>query len=328
MNTEQIPVSIITGFLGAGKTTLINSIIEKEPDKKFAVIENEFSEMPIDGELISGLSGNRVFELANGCICCTLGTELQETLQQLLNMNLDFNHLLIETTGIAEPDSIIQNIIANDEIKQNFIIQTVCCVVDAVNFETHIKEKENVKQLVVADTVILTKTEKLSDKDIKNIKTQIKQYNPLCDLIHADYGDYGDFDLIGGAFFNEDNFKGLFSEIELHQEHKHEHAHGNHYEMATIGIQINGKFDMKKFSFWMDYFLYINQNSIYRVKGILSFEGLSRKMVFQAVKSAYVIEEGNFWQNNEERISKLIFIGKNLDKQAINEGLKELIIEN
>ncbi len=324
MNTEQIPVSIITGFLGAGKTTLINKIIEKEPDKKFAVIENEFSDMPIDGELISGLTDNRVFELANGCICCTLGTELQETLQQLLNMNLDFNHLLIETTGIAEPDSIIQNIIANDDIKQSFIIQTVCCVVDAVHFETHIKEKENVKQLVVADTVILTKTENLSVGDLEKIKNQIKAYNPLCDIVEAIYGDYGDFDLTGGAFFNEDNFKGLFTEIAL----KHSHEHEHHHEMATIGIQINGNFDMKKFSFWMDYFLYINQNSIYRVKGILSFEGLSRKMIFQAVKCAYVIEEGNFWQSDEERISKLIFIGKNLDKQAINDGLKELIVMN
>ncbi len=322
MNRGQIPVSIITGFLGTGKTTLINKIIEKERDKKFAVIENEFSDMPIDGELISGLGENRIFELANGCICCTLGTELQETLQQLLNMDLDFNHLLIETTGIAEPDSIIQNIIANEEIKQNFIIQTVCCVIDALNFEEHIKEKENVKQLVVADTVVISKIENLSVSDLESLKRQIKEYNPLCIIVPVSYGDYGDFDLIENSFFNERSFKNLFSEVELSGHHEHHHP-----EISAVGIQINGNFDMKKFSFWMDYFLYINQNSIFRVKGILSFEGLSRKMVFQAVKSAYVIEEGVFWQSNEEKISKLIFIGKNLDKKAIKEGLNELIAD-
>ena len=319
MSEEQIPVSIITGFLGAGKTTLINKIINKEKHKKFAVIENEFSDMPIDGELISGISDNKIFELANGCICCTLGTELQDTLLQLMNMNLDFNHLLIETTGIAEPDAIIQNIIANEEIKQNFVIQTVCCVVDALNFENHIKEKEEIKQLVVADTVILNKTENLSADKIKLINKHIKAYNPLCEIVPANYGDYSNYDIISQSFFNENYFKNLFNKVDIKHEHKHKH------EIATIGIELNGNFDMKKFSFWMDYFLYINQNSIFRVKGILSFEGKLRKTIFQAVKSSYVIEEGDFWQANDKKLNRLIFIGKNLDKNSIKAGLSELL---
>lgn len=322
MSKEQIAVSIITGFLGAGKTTLINKIIEKESHNKFVVIENEFSDMPIDAELISGVSDKRIFELANGCICCTLGSELQETLEQLLQMDLDFNHLLIETTGIAEPDSIIQNIIANEEIKQNFVIQTVCCVIDALNFKEHIKEKENIKQLVVADTVVLSKTENLTLSDLESLKQLIKGYNPLCVIVPAHYGDYGDFKLTENSFFNENSFKNLFSEVELSAHHEHHHP-----EISTVGIQINGNFDIKKFSFWMDYFLYINQNSIFRVKGVLGFDGLTRKMVFQAVKSAYVLEEGDFWQNDEEKISKLIFIGKNLDEKSIKMGLNELIAD-
>ena len=212
---NQIPVSIITGFLGAGKTTLINKIIEKETHKKFAVIENEFSDMPIDAELISGVEENNIFELANGCICCTLGTELQETLQQLLNMNLDFNHLLIETTGIAEPDSIIQNIIANESLKHEFVIQSVCCVIDGQNFELNLKEKESIKQLAVADTVLISKTEDIPDTQLTNIQAKIKEYNPLCEIVPVKKGNYGDFDLIGSNYFNEKNFKNLFSELEF-----------------------------------------------------------------------------------------------------------------
>ncbi len=319
MSSEQIPISIITGFLGAGKTTLINKIIEKESDKKFVVIENEFSDMPIDGELISGISGNRVFELPNGCICCTLGTDLQDTLRQLLNASIDFNHIIIETTGIAEPDAIIQNIIALDELKHDFSIQTVCCVIDGLNFEKNLEEKESVKQLITADTVLISKTEDLNSTEIDKITGEIKKYNPICSVYPVSYGDYGDYDLFGNLRFDEKHFKKMFSKIEIHH---HEHHH--HNQISTLAIQINGNFDMKKFSTWMDYFLYINQNSIYRVKGVISFEGLFRKVIFQAVKSAYVLEEGDFWQSSEERNSKLIFIGKNLDKQAIEEGLNEL----
>ncbi|MCF6241620.1 MAG: GTP-binding protein, partial [Bacteroidales bacterium] len=188
-----------------------------------------------------------------------------------------------------------------------------------------IKEKENVKQLVVADTVVISKTENLSVDKLKALLKQIKKHNPLCNLVHANHGDYGNFELIGNSFFNEKIFINLFKELDfVHQKHD---EHDHHHEIATIGIQLKGNFDMKKFSYWMDYFLYINQNSIFRVKGILSFEGFLRKVVFQAVKSSYVIEEGNFWQRNEEKISKLIFIGKNLDKKAIKEGLNELIAD-
>ncbi len=324
MNNEKIPITIITGFLGAGKTSLINKIIEKENDKKFAVIENEFSDLPIDGELLSGISENNVFELANGCICCTLDSELQETLLQLLKMNLGFNHLLIETTGIAEPDVIVQNIIVNEELKEHFFVDGICCLIDALNFELNLNEQESIKQLTVADTVIINKIETATKENLDNITKRIKSYNPVSEIITASFGDYGDSEIIDKHFFNEANFNQIFNELQLNTTAEN-HAHHHHHEIKTLSFLLKESFDMEKFSLWMDYFLHINQNSIIRAKGILNFEGISRKMIFQAVKSAYVIEEGNFWQANEERANKIIFIGRNLDKESIKEGIKSLV---
>lgn len=325
MSKEKIPISIITGFLGAGKTSLINKIIEKEKDKGFALIENEFSDLPIDGALITGIAGSRVFELANGCICCTLDTELQDTLLQLLQMGLNFNHLLIETTGIAEPEAIVQNIIANDELRELFYIDSICCVIDAQNFETNLKEKESIKQLSVADTIIINKAESAKYEDIERITSRIKVYNPICETIIASYGDYGVSNIIDKHYFDEPDFNNVFKQVQLIEKND---AHSHHHnEIKSVSFLLKGTFDMKKFSMWMDYFLHINQNSIIRVKGILCFEGLARKMIFQAVKSAYTLEEGDFWRNDEEKRNKIIFIGRNLDKEGIREGIESLIYE-
>lgn len=322
MDIEKIPITIITGFLGSGKTTLINKIIEKENDKKFAIIENEYSDLPIDGELISGISKNQVFELSNGCICCTLDSELQETLLQLIKMKLGFDHLLIETTGIAEPDIIVQNIIASEELKEYFFIDGICCLIDTINFEPNLNEKESVKQLVVADTVIINKVETSENGIIENITNQIKAYNPVCEIIKTSFCDYGNSKIINKNIFNETDFDNVFNKIQINAENEDQH---HHHEIKTVSFLIKGSFDMKRFSMWMDYFLHINQNSIIRVKGILSFEGLSRKLIFQAVKSAYTLEEGNFWQSDEEKLIKIIFIGRNLNKESIKEGIDSLI---
>jgi len=324
MSKEKVPVSIITGFLGVGKTTLINKIVEKEGHKDFVLIENEFSDLPIDGELIAGISGNRVFELANGCICCTLDTELQETLLQLSKTDLNFNHLLIETTGIAEPEAIVQNLIANDELKELFFIDSICCIVDAQNFETNLKEKESINQLTVADIVILNKTEKAETEELELIANRIRILNPVCEIVPVCYGEYGEHQIIDKYFFNENSFNKTFNEVQIHT-HSHDYKEHHHHEILTESFLLKGSFDMEKFSMWMDYFLHINQNSIIRVKGLLSFEGISRKMIFQAVKSAYTLEEGNFWQNNEERTNKIIFIGRKMDKESIREGIESLI---
>ncbi len=321
MQTEKIGITIITGFLGAGKTSLLNQIIKKETGYKFAIIENELSELGIDAEIIKGVKNSNIVELSNGCICCTMNTELQETLAELLNSGLDFNHLIIETTGMAEPDSVVQSVVANIELKKTFFISSVICLVDAVNFEANIKKVEAIKQIAMADIILVNKVENLANEKYEIITAELKTLNPFCELVPTIYGDYKEKQLIDSQLFNETHFK---KALEQSKSGKKPHFSLD-IPIKTISIELEGSFILEKFMYWMEYFLLLNQSSIYRAKGIISFENNSRKQVFQSVKAAFSIVEGNFWKTGETRQSKLIFIGQDLNEKEIVQGLKSLM---
>lgn len=318
---EKIGVTIITGFLGAGKTSLINQILKKEKQYKFAIIENEFSEFGIDAEIIKGVEDSNIFELSNGCICCTMNFELQETLEQLLNSQLKFNHMIIETTGIAEPDSIVQSIISNVELKERFFIDSVICIVDAVNFNSNIKQSESINQIAMSDQILINKVVDINSDTFDNIRLTLEGINPLAKVISTEYSDYKDEQIIGHANFNEQAFKKSFNELSSFEP---KHLQLN-LPINSISIELEGAFIEEKFMYWMEYFLMLNQSTIYRAKGILNFEDNSRKQIFQAVKGAFTIEEGNFWSMNDSKKSKFIFIGKSPNKDEITQGLRSLM---
>lgn len=321
MNFNNIGITIITGFLGAGKTSLLNQIIKKENSYKFAVIENEFSEFSIDSEIITGIDKSNIIELSNGCICCTKNTELQETLNELLNSDFQFDHLIIETTGIANPDSIVQSVVANQYIKNIFYTDSVICVIDADNFYDNLSHSESLKQLAMADTVIVNKTDKISTEKYNEIHDNILNINTICRILPANHSDYKNHNIISSSLFNEADFNKSFT-LSVAQLHRNNNA-----MMNSIGIELTGYFDKEKFSEWIEYFLHLNQSTIYRVKGILSFSNQSRKHVFQAVKTSFSLEEDCFWSQSENRNNRLVFIGYNLNKNAILEELKLLMSE-
>lgn len=321
MHLNNIGITIITGFLGAGKTSLLNQIIKKENSYKFAVIENEFSEFDIDSEIISGIDKTNIIELSNGCICCTKNTELQETLNELLNSNFQFDHLIIETTGVANPDSIVQSVVANEYIKNIFYINSVICVIDAENFYDNLSHSESLKQIAMADTIIVNKTDKISSEKYTEIQAKILNINSICRILPAIHSDYKNHSIISSSLFNEADFNKSFSLSVIHPRNNHNAI------MHSIGIELTGYFDKEKFTEWIEYFLHLNQSTIYRVKGILNFSNQSRKYVFQAVKISFSLDEGNFWSHSENRNNRLVFIGYNLNKNAILEELKLLMIE-
>jgi len=323
MVEKKIGITIITGFLGSGKTSLLNQILKKEQGFKFAIIENEFSELGIDAELISGIDSKNIVELSNGCICCTRNTELQETLEELLVSGLKFNHLLIETTGIAEPDSIVQSIVANVELKELFYIDAVICLVDAVNYFGDIQKSEAKKQVAMADLVIVNKVEKSTTEKLNEIEASVFEINPLCKTVKASFADYLDHQLITSKMFNHQNFELAFNHL-----NKKISMHIEPLEsIQSIGIKLEGDFIPEKFMFWMEYFLMLNQKNIYRAKGILSFKGNSRKVVFQAIKASFTIEEGDFWPLVGDKLNRIIFIGKGFNKLEIQESLKLLMVD-
>ena len=335
MEDGRILVTIITGFLGAGKTTLLNNLIKQYPKKKFAIIENEFGEIGIDGGLIVG-SDENIFELSNGCICCSLNEGFYETIEKLLDSQYEFNHLLIETTGIADPDSIIQAFLSSESIQLHFRIDSVICLADCANMEDLIDEEPEVrKQLALADVVLLNKADIVQPGYLKELEKLVGGINPMASIYPVKYANVDTMNLLnlkafstktieestisfqnvsvfGNSFVNQSSF--------LTKSAHHHHKHN----IKSFGFIIPGSFDMEKFNLWIQNFLFFNQNTVYRIKGIVSFKDIPEKKVFQAVRSNYMIEPGAEW-GNETRFSKLVFIGKKLDYDKLEDNLYQLL---
>lgn len=333
---NRIPVTIITGFLGAGKTTLLNQLIKDHPGKKFAIIENEFGEISIDGGLIVGTDQN-IFELSNGCICCSLNEGFYETITKLLNSQFPFNHLLIETTGIADPDSIIKAFLSSKEIQMNFRLDSVICLADCSNTEDIMDEQPEVrKQLALADVVLLNKVDTVQSGYLTELEKVIRSINPMAILYTVKYARVENVNLLDMkafsgktiekttmSFQNLNFVKGpVISQTSLLS--KQTNQNHNH-DIKSLGFSIPGSFDMEKFSPWMQNFLFFNRENIFRVKGIVSFDNAPEKHIFQAVRDSYMIEPGAEW-GTETRFCKLVFIGKKLNHDLLEDNLYQLLV--
>lgn len=333
-NTSLIPVTIITGFLGSGKTTFLNNIIKKYPDTRFAIIENEFGEMPVDGELINH-NQSPFFELANGCICCSLTGELLKALYAVIEKKESIDHLLVETTGIADPMSVIDVFISNKDMCINFEINSVVCIADACNLsDTLTMEIEARKQVALSDLVIMNKMDTVDKTKLPQLSNTLNDINPLAEILQTTYAQTNGTPLLNKrAYSGEDiekstmEFENLNFSLEnfaknLHpyrfnsSRHKHDiHAEGFVFDDCT---------DMELFNIWMSSYLYFNQNRLYRVKGVINFKNKNNRYVFQSVKGSYVFDEGRKWEENETRFSKIVFIGKYVNREELESSLLKL----
>jgi len=336
MDQERIPVTIITGFLGAGKTTLLNRLICKHPEKKFAIIENEFGQTGIDGGLITAAS-EAIFELNNGCICCSLGDDFLQTLENLLGSSYEFNHLLIETTGIADPSGIIDAFISGNTIQQKFRIDSVVCVADAANMEDLINDQAEIrKQLALADLVIINKTDCVHVDYLAELNSVIQSINSMAKIYPTTYSQIEEIEVLdtnsfsGEAigkstlyFCTTDSITAKSGQKSfIHNPLKKNPAH--QHDISSVGFTFKGSFDVNKFGLWMQNFLYFNQDTVFRVKGIMSFSTAEDQFVFHAVRSSFMFEVGKPW-GNEERFSKLVFIGKKLSEKELEANLLQLL---
>ncbi len=339
MLQERIPVTIITGFLGAGKTSLLNKLIGKHPEKKFAIIENEFGETSIDGGLIKA-SADAIFELNNGCICCTLGEDFLFTLENLLGSSYEFDHLLVETTGIADPTSIVDAFISGETVQQRFKIDSIVCVADAVNMEDLFQDQPEVRmQLAIADLILLNKADCVHAGYLSELKNLIKTVNPMARLHETTFGSVENIDVLDTNSFAGEavgkstlsfcgidlpakNNSGKLSFIHNTSRPDQRHKH----DISSVGFTFSGNFDVNKFGLWMQNFLYFNRENIFRAKGIMSFDQTEDQFIFHAVRSSFMFEVGKPW-GNEERFSKLVFIGKNLSAKELETNLLQLLVK-
>jgi G3E family GTPase len=317
---SKIPVTVITGFLGAGKTSLLNQLIKNHKDKKFVIIENEFGEENIDSELVANFENEDLFELSNGCICCNLNTELFLVLENLIKNNHSFNHLLIETTGIADPGNILASFISDPGIKAKFELDSVICLIDATNAEKDL-EKEDVlnKQIAISDTLILNKIDLSNDEAIAQLHSKIREINPTAD-IHQAVQSKLNVELLDVYAYNPKHiYQFLFSVDGIENKNKkHDHNIENFCFKSKLA------FNQMKMGAWLDAFLQFNSDTIYRVKGIIHIAGMDNRILLQSVHTQIQATVGRAWDEDEIRESKLVFIGKELNSEVIEKNLIEL----
>ena len=311
MANDKVPVTIITGFLGSGKTTLLNYLIEKHPEKKFAIIENEFGDIPIDQELILHAKDG-IFEMANGCICCSLNVELGELLQKIVSGNYDFNHLIIETTGIAEPDGIASAFIGENR-SSKFVLDGTICLADAHDIVTNMKERgEALKQISIADVIVLNKIDLVSLDELDEAIAAIKTYNAQASIYRCSFGK------VVGNLLNMNAYDSSRLENIL----LNPHQQPPHNELAAHSFEFKEPLISEKFEHWITMLLFVSGYQIYRIKGILNLNGESNKIIFQSVRSNSKIDVGSRWMNGEIRKSKIVFIGNNIKREPLEKALK------
>lgn len=338
MEDKRIPVTILTGFLGAGKTTLLNHLIKKNKDIKFAIIENEFGDIGIDNELVVDVD-NGIFEMSNGCICCTLNGELVQTLADLVESDKHFDHLIVETTGIAEPDGVASAFVAEPAIQSRFRLDATICLVDAHHAEDILKEREEAKrQITFADYIVINKAGEVSKEYLPELENILKKVNSFASIEHCDYGqtkhallnlhaydaEQLEKKLDAAYSHNHHHPEGEECSEHCHHEHKHEHKHD---DIVTQSFIIKEDLDVLKFRHWLNVLLMIQGKHLYRVKGIMNFRYQENKTIVQSVKQMCVFTSGEKWKEGEVKNTKIVFIGKHLRRDILEKQLKNCLFE-
>lgn len=327
MSLNITPVTILTGFLGSGKTTFLNHIIKENPTKKFAIIENEFGEINIDSQLVMNTDEN-IFELSNGCICCSINGDLSALLSKLVTGPYNFDHLIIETTGIADPSAVAAVFMTDFNIQTVFKLDGVICLVDIENVLDILGvEEEASKQIAFADYIILNKSSNASQDLKKTITEKLKSINPFADSIFTDFGKAPTQNLLNLQANENKKLNSKFGYTSGSQKFHLIKSEFQHHQIVSQSYIIKESFDLFKLKHYFTVMLFVQGAFFYRIKGIINIEGINRQLILQSVKGAPVFTDGDLW-DNKERETKIVFIGKNLKREIIEKGLKQCIYKN
>jgi G3E family GTPase len=343
---DKIPVTVLTGYLGAGKTTLLNRILSEPHGKKYAVIVNEFGEIGIDNDLVVG-ADEEVFEMNNGCICCTVRGDLIRIIDGLMRRKGKFDAIIVETTGLADPAPVAQTFFVDENVGKKAKLDAVVTVADAKWLRDRLKDAPEAKnQIAFADVILINKTDLVSDAELRETEARIRGINPYAKLHRTQRAqiplqevlERNAFDLerildIEPAFLEADEHDHDHDHDHHHHhghEHGHDHAHGGmkHYhdeEMQSISLKTDQPLDPDKFFRFIQNLVQAEGQNILRCKGIVALKDDPQRFVFQGVHMMLDGDHQREWRDGEARQSRVVFIGRNLPEEKIRKGFESTV---
>nr|WP_315489271.1 GTP-binding protein [uncultured Rhodoferax sp.] len=325
MSSNLIPVTILTGFLGSGKTTLLNYILKQPHGYRIAVIENEFGEASIDNELLVQAQGEQIIEMNNGCICCTVRGDLVRILGELVAKKdagaVHFDHVVIETTGLADPAPVAQTFFVDEAIGQRYLLDAIVTLVDAKHANAQLAaHHEAQEQVGFADRILLTKTDLVEPAGLAPLRQRLTQMNPRASISEARHGVAAIDDLLDIRGFN------LNAILEIEPEFLSDVSHEHDDDVTSFVFRENRKLDLERLEDFLGSMVQIYGAQMMRYKGVLNVRGESCRIVFQGVHMLMGAERAGEWMKGEERNSKMVFIGKDLPREMLEKGLRQCVV--
>ena len=316
---QKTPVTILTGYLGSGKTTLLNQILSREHGKKIAVIVNEFGEIGIDEQLVIS-ADEEVLEMNNGCICCTVRADLIRIIGNLFEQEHGIDHVLIETTGLADPGPVLQSFFIDETMRSKLELDALVTVVDAKHIASHWGSEEAMEQIAFADVILINKIDLVSKWQYDQLQREIRSLNALA-TIHSTQRCEIDLNyVLGVKAFDLKN--ALQVDPKLLDDDAHEHDES----ITSIAIRNAGIVDGIAFNRWINQLVQARGPDIFRIKGILDLDGEDRRFVFQGVHMTLEGQPGPAWKPDEKKRNELVFIGRGLDECAIRTSFEACIV--
>ena len=356
---KMVPVTILTGFLGAGKTTLLKRVLSENHGQRIAVIENEFGPESIDNELLVQESDEQIIELSNGCVCCTVRGDLQDTLNDLRVKreagDIKFDRIVLETTGMANPGPVCQTFFMDDDIADYYRLDAVITIVDAKHgMDTLDKQEEAQKQVGFADRILVSKKDLVSEDEYQTLRARLVHINPRAPIKPVHFGEADIKDVLDLSGFNLNAILDIDPDFlaeehpdaahdhdhtcDEHCHHDHDHGHGHDHghhhhhhahhndEIGAFVYRSNKAFDPERLEEFLGGIVQIYGPDLLRYKGILFIKGINRRMLFQGVHMMMGAEPGKAWLSSEKPSTKMVFIGRKLPEDIFRQGLDNCLV--
>jgi len=345
-----IPVTILTGFLGSGKTTLLKRVLSEAHGQKIAVIENEFGEENIDNDILVSETSEQIVQMSNGCICCTIREDLRATLQLLAAKKrkgmLDFERVVIETTGLADPGPVAQTFFMDDEIAESYLLDSILTLVDAKHAPQQLNDRQEARRQVgFADQIFISKTDLVAPEEVQALMHRLKHMNPRAPQTVAHFGEVPIKDVFDLRGFNlnakleiDPDFLKEDDHAHAHHDHAHDHdhvhgedcdhPHHHHHDddVKSFVFRSERAFDPAKLEDFLGAVVNIYGPRMLRYKGVLYMQGTERKVIFQGVHQLMGSDLGPQWAEGETRNSKMVFIGIDLPRDILLQGLEQCLV--